>query len=175
LESVNTIFNQIPDLQHGIEYVAKIAINRNAKRIVVSNEALLSKLREEMVAAGRFHVASGNTSSRTDFYESLKNAEIGVSSVDLAVAESGTLVILTSDEESRLVTALPEVHVAIVPRSKLVESLAEAAPYLSKAFENTTGAIAVSLISASSRTSDIGDMVILGVHGPKELHVLLLD
>ena len=172
--SVNGRFRCVPDLQEASEYITKIALERNAKRIVVSDDPLMSELLNELVQRKLFDVSSRTTSSRDEFYKALKDAEIGVSSVDLAVAETGTLIIVSSDEANRLVTALPQVHVAIVPRSKLISSLEEAGPYLSETTREPTGGVTLSLISSSSRTSDIGKEVILGVHGPKEMHVLLL-
>jgi len=174
VRSVNGYFTRITNVQSASEYVTKIALGRNAKRIVVSNDPLSLEFLNEITPRGLLDVSSPTTSSREDFFKSLKEAEIGVSSVDWAVAETGTLIISTSDESNRLVTALPEVHVAIVPSSKLVSSLEEAGPYLSEETKKSAGPLTISLISSSSRTSDIGDMVILGVHGPKELHVLLL-
>jgi len=171
--AVKGFFKRLPDLQSASEYVTEIAVARNVKRIVVSDDPTLSEFSAAIVRKGLIEVTSPITLSREDFFASLKIAEIGVSSVDLAVAETGTLIISTSDESNRLVTALPEVHVAIVPRSKLIPSLAEARSYLSQETRSNR-AVTLSLISSSSRTSDIGDMVILGVHGPKELHVLLL-
>ena len=112
---------------------------------------------------------------REDFFSMLKIVEIGISVVDLAVAETGTLVTTTWDESERLVTALPKIHVALVSRSRLVSSLREAEAYVSEVLSQSGGGVTVSLISASSRTADIGDMVILGVHGPRDLHVLLID
>jgi len=172
--SVNGYFKRVADLRSACEYVTKIALSRNARRIVVSEDPLSSEFLSEITRDGLFDVKSRETSSREDFFKSLKDAEIGVSSVDLAVAETGTLIASTSDESNRLVTALPEVHVAIVPSSKVVASLKEAEPYLSEETKKTTGGVTMSLISSSSRTSDIGKIVILGVHGPKELHVLVL-
>ncbi len=164
----------VADLPAVREYVVKLALGRNAKRIVVCDDLLSSELFPTNTAQG-FEVASPVNSSREEFFKALETAEIGISSADLAVAETGTLIVSTSKESNRLVTALPEVHVAIVPRSKLVPSLQEAEPHVSEILKRTEGGVTISLISASSRTSDIGDKVILGVHGPKELHVLLLD
>jgi len=112
---------------------------------------------------------------RADFFEALKAAEIGVTSADLGVAETGTLIIATADELDRLVTALPLVHVAILPRSRLVFALDDAQKQISQLLMNNSAAFSISLISASSRTADVGGISILGAHGPKELHVLLLD
>jgi L-lactate dehydrogenase complex protein LldG len=112
---------------------------------------------------------------REDFLGALKKAEIGVTRVNLAIAETGTLVIATSDEADRLVSALPTIHIALLEDSQIIRSLDEAAPLISKMLLREKEGVTVSLISASSRTTDVGGFLILGVHGPKELHVLLVD
>lgn len=112
---------------------------------------------------------------RQKFFDAIRTADIGVTSVDLGVAETGTLVHVTSDESERLVTALPRIHVALLPCSRLVFSLLDAEPHLSRFLAGANAGTVVSLISGPSKTGDIGDMLIVGVHGPKELHVCLLD
>lgn len=165
----------VPDLAAVREYVIKLALASKAKRIVVCGDGLSSKLFPAEISVGPFEVASRWKMSRESFVEALEAAEIGVSPVDLGVAETGTLIIATSDESDRLVTALPKIHVAVLPCSKLVYSLQDAEEHVSQMLTAGSGGVAVSLISATSRTTDVGGIVILGVHGPKELHVLLLD
>jgi len=172
--AVNGFFKSVPDVERASNYVKNLALARKAKRVVLTDDPLALELFDKLAGEASLDVASGSTRSRENFFESIRNAQIGVSSVNLAVAETGTLIVSTSDELNRLVTALPEVHVAMVPSSKLVFSLEDAGGYLSEATTKANGPVTVSLISSSSRTSDIGRMVILGVHGPKELHVLLL-
>jgi len=175
VKSVGGHFEHVPDIKDASAYITKIALARNAKRIVLTDDSLSFETYTELVKNALIEATIYGKSSREDFYKAVRIAEIGVSSVDLAVAETGTLIISTTDESNRLVTALPEIHVAIVPRSKLVSTMKEAGEHVSNALRKGTDALTVSLISASSRTSDIADIVILGVHGPKELHVLLLD
>ena len=175
VKSVGGHFEHIPDIKDASAYITKIALARNAKRIVLTDDFLSFEAYTELAKNGTVEATIYGRSSREDFYKAVRIAEIGVSSVDLAVAETGTLIISTTDESNRLVTALPEIHVAIVPSSKLVSTMKEAAEHISNALRKGREALTVSLISASSRTSDIADIVILGVHGPKELHVLLLD
>ncbi len=163
----------VPGLAAVAEYVAKLALATNAKRIVVCGAELSSTLfasRNELP----FEVATSTGMIRTDFFRALQVAEVGISSADLGVAETGTLIIGSSDESDRLVTALPGTHVIVLPRSKLVSSLEDAQPYVSQSLARNSEGLSISLISASSRTSDVGGISILGVHGPKELHVLLL-
>lgn len=173
--SVGGLFALVPNFAAVRDYVTKLALASGVKRIVLCGDMLSSELFPAGVAPGPFEVASRANMSREKFLAFLKTAEIGVSPADLAVAETGTLIITTSDESDRLVTALPKIHVAVLPRSRLVFALQDAEQHVSQTLKEKRGGVAVSLVSATSRTSDIGDMVILGVHGPKELHVLLLD
>jgi L-lactate utilization protein LutC len=164
----------VPNLAAVTEYVTKLASATTAKRIVVCGAKLgfgLFVSRNNLP----FEVATSTSVSRTDFFKALKVAEVGISPADLGVAETGTLIIASSDESERLVTALPGIHVAVLPRSKLVYSLEDAQPYISRFLARSFEGVSISLISASSRTSDVGGIRILGVHGPKALHVLLLD
>ena len=156
------------------EYVTKLAGASKSTRIVMYEYALESGLFPSGLDFGGLEIAKKTKLSREQFFEALKTADIGISPVDLAVAEAGTLIIVTSDESERLVTALPRIHVAVLPRSRLVASFRDAPPTISQALSRT-GGVAVSLISATSRTSDIAHQLVMGVHGPKALHVCMVD
>jgi L-lactate utilization protein LutC len=167
-------FASVPTFSAVTEYVTGLALATEAKRLVVCGAKLGSSL---FVSRNQlpFEVATSANSTRAGFFKALQVAEIGISPADLGVAETGTLIVASSDESERLVTALPGIHVVVLPRSKLVSSLEDAEPQVSQLLARNFEAISISLISASSRTSDVGGISILGVHGPKVLHVLLLD
>ncbi len=171
--SVGGHFASARDLSAVRDYVNNLALGLKVKRIVVS-ATLPSELFSPPAAQVSFQIVSQAKMSRKEFFTAITTAEIGVSTVDLAVAETGTLIVATSDEAERLVTALPKIHVAVLPRSKLFFSLQDAEPHVSQMLTTTRGGVAISMISATSRTTDIGGMVVLGVHGPRDLHVLLL-
>jgi L-lactate dehydrogenase complex protein LldG len=98
----------------------------------------------------------------------LARCDLGVTEADFALPETGTLGLLSSPEKPRGVSLLPRVHLAIVARSAFRADLhqlfadAKAHPYLI-------------LISGPSRTADIELTVTLGVHGPRAVHVWVLD
>lgn len=167
-------FASLPDLQAAAKYLTELALAAGVKRIVLCGAELSARL---FPSASKlpFEVAASSRMGRVDFFDALKSAEMGISPVDLGVAEAGTLVIATSEESDRLVTALPLIHVAILPKSRLVSSFKDAEPFLAGLLTKSPEPLSISLISASSRTSDVGGIIILGVHGPRELHVLLLD
>jgi iron-sulfur cluster protein len=105
-------------------------------------------------------------------------ADVGISGANLAVAESGTLVIVSNEGNARLVTSLPPVHIAVITAEKFVETL-EQATSLVKALVLASSGLKltayVSYITGTSRTTDIEKTLVTGVHGPEELHVIILD
>lgn len=98
--------------------------------------------------------------------DSIWGATVGVSMVACAVAETGTLVVEASKDDSRLVSLAPTIHVALVPDSRIVAMLDEAIPMLSGR--------SAAFITGPSRTADIEGVLIRGVHGPKEVWVIRL-
>lgn len=76
-------------------------------------------------------------------------------------------------ERHRLLSLLPKVHFAVLPADRIVATLGDALA----AARGAGGAPprALTLITGPSRTADIELTLVVGVHGPKELHVLLVD
>jgi L-lactate dehydrogenase complex protein LldF len=96
-------------------------------------------------------------------------ADLGISGANVAVAETGSLVLVTNEGNARLVTSLPRVHVAVVGLEKLVPRLADVAPILRALPRSATGQLLTSYVSMITGPSP-------GVDGePKELHVILMD
>lgn len=170
--AAGTRFLAVSDLESIKSYLARLVEETQSKLVVCDKR--VSKVISPAAPSIPFHIVTQTSVSRSEFLRLLKIADIGISLADLAVADTGTLVFATDDETDRLVTALPRIHVAIVSANRLVRSLDEAGGFVGRSLAENR-AIVISLISASSRTSDIGDIVIVGVHGPKELHILLLD
>jgi L-lactate dehydrogenase complex protein LldG len=99
-------------------------------------------------------------------------ADIGITSADYVLAETGTLVMLSSRQEARLVSLLPPVHVAVVPRSRIVANLDELLTLLPKPAEQSSSMV---LITGPSRTADIEQILVRGVHGPGEIYALIVN
>ncbi len=99
--------------------------------------------------------------------------DIGFTVADLAVAETGTLVMDACSEELRLATMLCEIHVAVLPLSRIRETSWDIEKDLA-ALTSRPGSY-TSFVTGASRTADIERVLALGVHGPLELHVILLE
>ncbi len=101
------------------------------------------------------------------------DAAAGVTSACFAIADTGTLVLESTAEDVRLASTLPTRHFVVLDRSKIVtDGLAAVEPLRRMHQRDTRNYIAY--ITGPSRTADIERVLTIGVHGPKELHVLLL-
>ena len=98
---------------------------------------------------------------------------VGVVRAAKGIAQTGTCIVVTDDESLRLDTMLPEVSVILLNRADILPDLPSAAPFLRA--EQTQGrASYVSFITGPSRTADIERVSAIGVHGPLELHIVLI-
>ena len=97
-------------------------------------------------------------------------AGIGITSADYALADTGTLVMLSSREEARLISLLPPVHLAIVPRGRILTGLDE---LLAREPLPVGSRSSMVLITGPSRSADIEQFLVRGVHGPGEIHVVV--
>jgi L-lactate dehydrogenase complex protein LldG len=99
------------------------------------------------------------------------------------VAETGTLVVHSGAPTPNTLHFLPETHIAVVYRDELVGTYEEAWAALRKKFgpgstgDLSNGAIprTVSMVTGPSRSADIGKILLMGAHGPKRLHIILVD
>jgi len=96
--------------------------------------------------------------------------DVGISSAQAAIAETGTLVLDSSCERNRLVSLVPPVHIAIINASSIVETVSDALALLQKDREISP---AITFITGPSRTADIELTLAIGVHGPQELYVIV--
>lgn len=98
-------------------------------------------------------------------------ADFGITSADFALADTGTLVMLSSPQEARMISLLPPVHIAVLPRDRILTGLDELLTVLPNPAVQTSSMV---LITGPSRTADIEQILVRGVHGPGELHVVIV-
>ena len=103
--------------------------------------------------------------------EACAEADIGLTSADFALADTGTLVFLSESQESRLISLLPPVHIAVIERDKILTSLDE---LLLRVPNPSVQSSAMVLITGPSRTADIEMRLVRGVHGPGEIIVMIV-
>ncbi len=101
--------------------------------------------------------------------EELFAADLGITTAQWAIAETGTLVLDMAEERHRLASLLPPIHVALLPHSRILANLGEGLKTLPRPLPPT-----VTLVTGPSRTADIELQLVVGVHGPRELHVVVV-
>lgn len=97
---------------------------------------------------------------------------VGVTGAFAALAETGTLVVVSTPGTPASVSLLPETHIAVVPVGRIVAHMEDAWQRLREAFGEPPRL--VNFISGPSRTGDIDQTIVLGAHGPYRVHMILV-
>jgi L-lactate dehydrogenase complex protein LldG len=99
------------------------------------------------------------------------DAAVGITSAEFALADTGTLVMFSNTEEARLISLLPPVHIAVIQRGQILTGLDELLTRVPLPARLTSSMV---LITGTSRTADIEQILVRGVHGPGEVHVVII-
>ncbi len=99
--------------------------------------------------------------------------QTGISGCFCAIAETGTLMLLSGPQTPASVSLLPETHIAVVPVGRIVATMEDAFALLRA--EHGGLPRAVNFISGPSRTGDIEQTIVLGAHGPCRVHLILVE
>ena len=103
---------------------------------------------------------------RRKFYE----AKVGLSGVNIAVAETGTLCLIENEGNGRMCTTVPPVHIAVMGLEKVVEKLEEVPPLLRLLTGSATGQLITTYVNMITSPRKDGEK-----DGPKEVHLIILD
>ncbi|WP_404991468.1 lactate utilization protein C [Cupriavidus pauculus] len=98
---------------------------------------------------------------------------VGITGCFVAIAETGSLMLLSGPETFASAALLPETHIAVVPVSRIVANMEEA--FARMRAEHGQLPRATNIISGPSRTGDIEQTIVLGAHGPYRVHVVLVE
>jgi L-lactate utilization protein LutC len=153
--------------------------------VTLSHNPLLAELRiaERLTALDKFVTSwtavagEVGTTSLVDFNKAGFGAGAGITGVDYVMAESGTLVLTSVTERVQVASLAPPIHIALYRRSQLVGSLDEVLARLpiSSSPEQLTSGRSVVFVTGTSRTADIEQILIRGVHGPRQVHAILVE
>lgn len=174
LAKIGVRLHHAASIESAAAYVEQIALKREA-RIVITTDA---EFVEGMGLATRLSkngISCETEASGEDFTRRSAEAGIGVSGVDYALADTGTLVLLTGTGKARSISLLPPVHIAIVKPDQIVSGLDDLFALLRFERKDKQLTSAVTFITGPSRTADIELTLVIGVHGPQELHVVVVE
>lgn len=104
-----------------------------------------------------------------DWRDRCAAADVGLSGAVAALAETGTIIVQSGPDQSRLTTLLPPVHIALLPAARLLPDL-----FAWTQARQSAPPANFTLISGPSKTADIEQTLSIGVHGPKRLVVVVV-
>jgi L-lactate dehydrogenase complex protein LldG len=104
------------------------------------------------------------------------SVRVGVTGVDTALAATGSLVLISGPGRFRATSLLPPVHVAVVRRSQIIPDLEHWwAEMGEQNLPRMRQASNIVVVSGPSRTADIAMQLVMGMHGPGQLHIILIE
>lgn len=193
-EAVSAIVSEVDSMAQAVAYTVDLCAQKEACQLLLSGceESLSEKGKDlcELKEWGKIIVAPLlNEADQAELVKQASAREISVikngmrrhlAGVDIAftmadygIAETGTLAIESSSEEVRLATMLAEIHVAVLPKSRIRATAEDIYAELKGLMNQNPDYLA--FITGASRTADIERVLALGVHGPLELHILILE
>jgi len=162
LERVQALAGEAVESSDPRAFVAKATAGKSA---IASNAPYLA-------ACGIVNlpgVRSGIT-DREELRALCATCDVGITSADYALADTGSLVMLASPQEARMISLLPPAHIAVVPRDRILTGLDELFSLLPRPADATSSMV---LITGPSRTADIEQILVRGVHGPGNFTVVI--
>lgn len=167
-------FHNATNAESVCAYIEEVAEAAGARTIICSNPRVADEfgIANRLAARG---IAFISDPSQSDIVTTAERAQIGVTGVDYALAETGSLVLVARPGQPRSVSLLPPVHIALIRPEQIIRGFDELFDLLRADFEATGVKSAVTFITGPSRTADIELKLVVGVHGPQQLHTVLLD
>ncbi len=159
------VLNAGPDV--GLVEQFKAALEALAGKVVLVRTPEEADAMVDKVLNGRTFIRSMASFSRED----AAATEVGITSADYALADTGSLVFFSESKESRLLSLLPPCHIAVIDSSKIVASLDDVLRLRPLPGADSS---AIVVITGPSRTADIEMRLVRGVHGPGEIHVIVV-
>ena len=165
-------------------YIRRVAETLESSSVLRSDHAVLDEIGLEeaftgsAIALQRIAYEESSRSrdvQRAKFREDMIVADIGVTGVSHAIAETGSVSIAAGRGVSRLISLLPPVHIAVVRPDQIVPSLDELFSIRRSEFLERGSLDYANIISGPSRSADIEQTLIKGMHGPREVHMVIVD
>jgi L-lactate dehydrogenase complex protein LldG len=164
-----------PVSRHGApRTVVGIASGHDSSNFIAWEDLPVPGVSSALAAAGLLrmdpHVPEDD--DRKSHLEAYHRLDLGVTGADLGLAESGSIVLTHGPGRPRMASLIPDVHVALLQVGRIERSLAHWAQADPRSPVESANLV---VVTGPSRTGDIEMQLSLGVHGPRHLHVVLVD
>ena len=180
-QALNLQVHECPDLVSCGEAIAALARERSPewgtlKQIVRWSDPLLeglgleARLGEEIAVKTVPEADSFDESERAEFRREVIASYIGITTADYLLADTASLVLLGGRGRARSVSLVPSIHVAVVPKNRMLGSYRQMLSRLNGQVLPSN----VSIITGPSKTADIEATLVHGAHGPREMHLFVV-
>lgn len=142
------------------EQLLQLSAANNWNRIVCREEKL-----KKVLQKNQFPVS---------FYDQLSDCDVSFTTCELLVSRTGTMVLSSANESGRTTSVYAPIHVCIAYSNQLVYDLKDALQLLREKYNGKLPSF-ISFATGPSRTADIEKTLVVGVHGPKEVFVFLIE
>ena len=181
-ERAGCVVSRVQRLEAATEHIGSTVENLGARTVVRSNHAILGQMGiDAILSAAGVQVVQMAGSETADerlngqvLRDKTASADIGITGVDYAIAETGSCVIIPRLGVSRMVSLLPPVHIAVVEAGQVLPGLDELFLLRSRDFLRQDAGGYMNIITGPSRSADIEYTIVKGVHGPGEVHLILI-
>jgi L-lactate dehydrogenase complex protein LldG len=177
VESAIRLNDQVELVEGIVEQIAEICVAYKGLEIALSGAQVFAEmnLTSKLEAQG-FSTFVCDETDHEQKVARLAGCGVGLTAASYAIAETGTIVLDSDEQNALLVSLLPPVHIALVRSSQIAASVDEVISKIGKERIGPLGGTrSVTLITGPSRTSDVELVLSIGVHGPKELHVIIFS
>jgi L-lactate dehydrogenase complex protein LldG len=165
--AVQVVISEIADLSQAFDYAADLTAKQGGRVM-----AAFGWDGHDWAALAEACGKAGVSLVTDNLREHAATLHTALTLADWGIADTGSLVMDASIEDLRLATMLAEIHVAVLPFSRLKADVFALEDELNRLMAAPPRYLA--FITGASRTADIERVLTIGVHGPGELHVLLL-
>ena len=178
------IVSEISSFDEAVTYAVELCKDRPLKRYAIDDTPVVTEGLNKVIGAPKlseteFKLLGERCREATidcissGMRDHLTGIDVGFSYGDIGLAETGTVVINCPDEELRLATMVCDYHVCVLPKANIVTDGYAAEAQLREFMLDAPNYTA--FITGPSRTADIERVLSIGVHGPLELHILILE
>jgi len=171
-EKLKTIVHRVGNMLEAAGLLRSLIDARGWKRVACHLGSMRAEL-EGAIPCDRYCVDSQDSSDTAFDKRALEGCDAGITLCEALVAQTGSILVSSATCGGRALSILPHVHIVVATADQLVATLGDA---ISRMRSSGSGSLPsmLSFITGPSRTGDIGRILVLGAHGPKELIVVVV-
>lgn len=167
------------DRETARQRIREIGQTHQARKIALGCGGVIDDLDiGNRLRADGFEITSMDALAAPQFRDAMFGADIGISNVAYLIAETGSVVMANQPNDPRSLSLLPPVHIALAHPRQILADLFDLFDLYSPVADLAKPAVpppsCLTLITGPSKTGDIELKLVTGVHGPGEIHVILI-